>query len=329
MQWLRNIFGWLNTIAEEVKEQPVIVIAMVFFLILGHWLHGRQMVNKRMKQKAAEYQQGVWEKGKCKEQYQNTVQHFVWHTSPKLQALRILNDTVIKEQLKHGAEPGGLASPEKLFTVINSKYYFEHFDFKVGVIHAVKKAQKDEAQLKYTKSAIKREEKYLAKLEQLPPYLSREEWDMMEKMDGFSFEQYRRAEQTFYEKYSTVGVGNWEIEFVVKHPGKNGEPARWKQKKYRKEEFLKIWKAVEKGIQSNEYQRLLVTPKIRYEVLKRDQFTCRICGRTSSQTKLHVDHIRPISKGGSLGGRNLENLRTLCDLCNIGKADSYDANGIN
>ena len=61
--------------------------------------------------------------------------------------------------------------------------------------------------------------------------------------------------------------------------------------------------------------------RLRFKVLLRDRFTCCGCGKspaTSPGTELHVDHIEPWSKGGETV---LENLRTLCSLCNIGKSN--------
>lgn len=60
---------------------------------------------------------------------------------------------------------------------------------------------------------------------------------------------------------------------------------------------------------------------LRYDVLKRDSFKCVICGQspaTNYNTTLHIDHIVPFSKGGKT---NIENLRTLCKDCNLGKSD--------
>lgn len=61
-----------------------------------------------------------------------------------------------------------------------------------------------------------------------------------------------------------------------------------------------------------------VPKKLRFEVLKRDSFKCRYCGRTEADgVKLHIDHVIPIS----LGGRNdHENLATACADCNLGKS---------
>lgn len=59
--------------------------------------------------------------------------------------------------------------------------------------------------------------------------------------------------------------------------------------------------------------------KLRFEVLKRDNFTCQYCGRSAPDVPLAVDHIFPFSKGGK---HTMENLKTACEDCNIGKGDS-------
>ena len=87
-------------------------------------------------------------------------------------------------------------------------------------------------------------------------------------------------------------------------------------------EALKKLEEKKKYEQTKEYQRLILTPKKRYEILKRDNFKCQICGRTQADgVKLEVDHIIPISKGGKTVD---ENLRTLCHDCNIGKSDKLE-----
>lgn len=61
-----------------------------------------------------------------------------------------------------------------------------------------------------------------------------------------------------------------------------------------------------------------LSKKIRFEVFKRDKFTCQYCGRKSPDVILNCDHIDPVSKGGS---NEITNLITSCFDCNSGKSD--------
>jgi len=61
---------------------------------------------------------------------------------------------------------------------------------------------------------------------------------------------------------------------------------------------------------------------LRYYVLKRDDFRCVVCGASPAIVRgvvLHVDHIKPWSKGGATVA---DNLRTTCQACNLGKGAS-------
>lgn len=84
---------------------------------------------------------------------------------------------------------------------------------------------------------------------------------------------------------------------------------------------------LEKQKETKAYQRKAMTQSLRYDIMKRDNFRCVLCGRGAEDgVKLHVDHIIPVSKGGKTVPSNL---RTLCEDCNFGKRDKYDGNGIN
>ena len=65
-------------------------------------------------------------------------------------------------------------------------------------------------------------------------------------------------------------------------------------------------------------ERKKISPKIRFEVFKRDKFTCQYCGRMAPDVTLEVDHIKPVSKGGT---NNIMNLITACYDCNRGKTN--------
>jgi len=60
-----------------------------------------------------------------------------------------------------------------------------------------------------------------------------------------------------------------------------------------------------------------MSKKLRFEVFKRDSFSCQYCGATPSTTELEVDHIQPVAKGG---GNDMLNLITSCFDCNRGKS---------
>lgn len=120
------------------------------------------------------------------------------------------------------------------------------------------------------------------------------------------------------------------IELIVCYTSPQGRNSYSKTYKFNCadiQHYLNEFSKVQQNKQSAVYQRQLMTPKMRYNIMKRDGFKCVICGRSQNDgAKLHVDHIKPVSKGG----KTIEsNLRTLCDMCNLGKSDSYDPNGIN
>lgn len=64
-------------------------------------------------------------------------------------------------------------------------------------------------------------------------------------------------------------------------------------------------------------KRTAISKKTRFEVFKRDAFTCQYCGAHPPQVILHVDHITAVANGG---GNDMDNLVTACQPCNIGKS---------
>lgn len=58
--------------------------------------------------------------------------------------------------------------------------------------------------------------------------------------------------------------------------------------------------------------------KTRFEVFKRDSFTCQYCGRKAPAVVLELDHIDPVSKGGA---NEITNYVTSCFDCNRGKGN--------
>lgn len=86
------------------------------------------------------------------------------------------------------------------------------------------------------------------------------------------------------------------------------------------------WKNGNKFEETKKQERKIMNDDIRYNVLKRDNYSCQICGATAKDgAKLHVDHIIPVSKGGKTV---MNNLQTLCERCNIGKSDKTENDDI-
>lgn len=67
------------------------------------------------------------------------------------------------------------------------------------------------------------------------------------------------------------------------------------------------------------YKRIGISKTMRFDILVRDDFKCQTCGRTLRDgVSLEVDHKMPVSKGGT---NSIDNLWTLCNVCNSGKSD--------
>lgn len=70
-----------------------------------------------------------------------------------------------------------------------------------------------------------------------------------------------------------------------------------------------------------------INPQLRNAILERNGFTCQLCGagagdldpfNPNRNVRLHIDHIIPISQGGT---NDKDNLRVLCSACNQSKAN--------
>lgn len=63
-------------------------------------------------------------------------------------------------------------------------------------------------------------------------------------------------------------------------------------------------------------KRKAISKKVRFEIFKRDSFTCQYCGKSAPDVILNVDHINPVAAGGA---NEVLNLVTSCFDCNSGK----------
>ena len=60
-----------------------------------------------------------------------------------------------------------------------------------------------------------------------------------------------------------------------------------------------------------------ISRRLRFEILRRDGYTCRYCGAQAPDVQLEVDHVIPDTLGGS---DEPSNLVTACAPCNRGKS---------
>ncbi len=64
---------------------------------------------------------------------------------------------------------------------------------------------------------------------------------------------------------------------------------------------------------------MTVSKRLRFEVLRRDNHTCRYCGASAPGAAITVDHVTPVTLGGT---DDPANLVAACADCNAGKSAS-------
>lgn len=62
---------------------------------------------------------------------------------------------------------------------------------------------------------------------------------------------------------------------------------------------------------------MAVSKSLRFQVLRRDNHTCRYCGRSAPEVRITVDHVVPSALGGTDAA---DNLVAACSDCNSGKS---------
>lgn len=62
---------------------------------------------------------------------------------------------------------------------------------------------------------------------------------------------------------------------------------------------------------------MAISKRLRFEVFRRDNYTCRYCGRSAPEVILRPDHVVPVALGGT---DDPTNLVTSCHDCNSGKS---------
>lgn len=144
---------------------------------------------------------------------------------------------------------------------------------------------------------------------------------------GFSLKRFLKYENRVFKwKKLRKPQFNVTVHCKVTYTSPQGRNHYWKEESYNFDELKRLYDhtvELKAQRQTRQYQikveRAKMTDSLRYDILKRDNYRCQICGSCASDgVKLHVDHIIPVAKGGQTVASNL---RTLCDRCNMGKSD--------
>jgi len=139
-----------------------------------------------------------------------------------------------------------------------------------------------------------------------------------------------KIENRLYKRLKLLPpVTNFSILYKITYTSPKGKNHYADSRRLESSEIEKIANRVKKDIKykkTRQYtiqlERSKLTSSLRYDIMKRDNFKCQICGSTQADgVKLHVDHIYPVSKGGKT---EYSNLRTLCDRCNLGKSNKIE-----
>jgi 5-methylcytosine-specific restriction enzyme A len=79
---------------------------------------------------------------------------------------------------------------------------------------------------------------------------------------------------------------------------------------------------VRRGRDPQKKHRPKIPSWMRAAVIERDGWVCQICGGPIPDGDLHIDHIRPVSRGGR---NSLSNLQAAHSTCNLKKSDRWEA----
>jgi len=144
-----------------------------------------------------------------------------------------------------------------------------------------------------------------------------------EFIDGKSFKAYSNLcpEVNLFDSFAfpqakgTSSIsGEWDdlrkIKFKNKENRHYSECAEFSKYHYEKRQIKK----------TPNKRRIGISQKLRFEIFQRDKFTCQYCKKSKDEDniKLEIDHIIPISAGGT---DDYHNLTTSCKKCNRGKCN--------
>lgn len=139
-------------------------------------------------------------------------------------------------------------------------------------------------------------------------------------------DEYIKCQNEIFEQFKNNNIPEFKVVIYINYSSRKGRVKKKKYQTYNKDQFynkmqeyLKLRDEKKLYEISSRVERSKMSESMRYDVLKRDNFRCQICGASSKDgANLQVDHIIPVSKGGKT---EMNNLQTLCSRCNIGKSN--------
>jgi len=93
----------------------------------------------------------------------------------------------------------------------------------------------------------------------------------------------------------------------------------WKNALHEFVKYKNEGREVREEIKNISTKRRTLNNSLRYDIMKKDNFKCRLCGNSpaiDSSVTLEIDHKIPLTKGGL---NSIDNLQTTCKKCNSGK----------
>lgn len=239
--------------------------------------------------------------------------------------LKKLKNTTLYEKIK---ELNNKYKFEKLDVIsynhyVKSKIYLQNINFDDYLILTIDKNY-DEIQNYRTKyyNILKEYDNYEKEYNNLIQFININE----SKNLKLNQEQYKKYQELLLENNKIKLNINFGIDININYSSKKEYVKKSIHKCYFISDFNEIYNRYNEMKNNgkimkinSEIERSKINSSIRYDVLKRDNYRCKICGRGSKDgVKLHVDHIIPVSKGGKT---EMNNLQTLCSDCNIGKSN--------
>lgn len=218
-----------------------------------------------------------------------------------------------------------------LYQRCNSKAQFDNFQNDKCIKFLLEIIEREFSQYKEIKSKVKENitkyDKYLVEFDRLVnnnPF----DYDSIVKDLKMSAIDFRKIEVKICEKERLNPQLDIDIVVNVSYISPQGRNRYFKSKTINLDGLEYIFALRNQKIQyqkSAKYIRSSMTPKLRQAVFERDNFRCQRCGRSSKihGVVLHVDHLLPVSKGGT---NDMSNLQTLCAECNLYKSNRYNPN---